>query len=148
MAEVQDEERLIVHHIRLGKVREEPVHDAVREDADLGWRSSEVPRDLSKVAVKQLNIRLFTLDQHRWHAVVHEHVIDLLALQSSDIGDVLRDDLGGVEHVVAERRDERQHQRVLGGLLGLQTALEAGKPLGECRELIVKFHWSAFLPRD
>jgi hypothetical protein len=75
------------------------------------------------------------LDQDdRLAGLAEDDVVNLLSLLGPDVGGELRDDGAGVEDVVAERVDERHHQRGLGRFLGLQEGEllgDAGRDLAE-----------------
>lgn len=54
----------------------------------------------------------------------NDGVVDPLAFLGTNISRVLGDDLCWVEHVIAQRIDEREHEGGLGRLFGLRVVEE------------------------
>jgi hypothetical protein len=66
-------------------------------------------------------LQALPLEEHDGLAILEDGIVDLLALLDADVGVKLGGDLEGIEHVVPESAEERQHQGVLGGLLGAEV---------------------------
>lgn len=119
--EIDLQERPGVHLVRGFEIGEEAVDHAVGQDSDAGGRDREVAVELGRMALIEAEVAGLALEKHDGLAVLENGIVDLLTLLDADIGVELGSDLEGVEHVVAEGAEERQHQGVLGGFLGAEV---------------------------
>ena len=106
-----------------------------------GLGHAEVPVELRRGLLAQVDPVVLALEQHDRVAVAEDRVVDLLALLRADVGDELGDHLGRVEHVVPQHVvDERHHEGGLGRLLGLHVVDPLPDPARHLAQSVGQVH--------
>ena len=137
--EVEREKRVFVHDVRLDRVDEELVDDAVGQNAELRVHEGvEVASELPAI-VHEVGSDLLALDGDDRHAVTQDGEIDLVEGIGAEVGDVLGMDLEGRRVVVAEEAQEGHDEKEFGALLVRAATLDADCAGGKLRQLAPQF---------
>lgn len=83
------QEWLLIHLVRGIEIGKEPVNLAIGKDRDTSGGNVEIPKELARVVDMQRLTYLLALDQDLNLAVLHDGVVDLLALLRPHVADVL-----------------------------------------------------------